>query len=71
MWREFLCLDTTGRLRLLLAILFPAPAYVKWRYPNAGTMWPLAYVYRWGVVAREGTAYALRVLTTALSFVPL
>ena len=70
-WREFLCLDTTARLRLLLAILFPAPVYMKWRYPNAGALWPLAYVYRWGVVAREGTAYALRVLTTALFFVPL
>lgn len=70
-WREFLCLDTTGRLRLLLAIMFPAPAYVKWRYPSAGAMWPLAYIYRWGVIAREGTAYALRVLTTAVSFVSL
>ncbi|GMR24192.1 MAG: hypothetical protein BMS9Abin37_2708 [Acidobacteriota bacterium] len=70
-WREFLCLRTTGRLRLLMAILFPAPAYMKWRYPRAGAAWPLAYVYRWGVVAREGTAHAFRVLTTALSFVSL
>ncbi len=70
-WREFLCLQPAGRLRLLLAILFPAPAYMKWRYPNAGAAWPLAYLYRWGGVAREGTAYALRVLTTALSFVSL
>ena len=28
-------------------------------------------VYRWGVVAREGVAYAMRVLTSALSFVSL
>lgn len=68
-WREFLCLRATGRLRLLLAILFPTPAYMKWRYPNAHAVWPLAYLYRWGGVAREGIAHAFRVLTSALSFV--
>lgn len=70
-WREFLCLRATGRLQLLVAILFPTPAYMKWRYPNAGAVWPLAYPYRWGGVALEGTAHAFRVLTTALSFVSL
>lgn len=70
-WRELLCLDAAARVRLVLAILFPSPDYVRWRYPRAGALWPCAYVYRWGVVAREGAAHAMRVLTTALSFVSL
>lgn len=67
--RELGCLDASSRRHLLRAILLPTPEYVKWRYPRAGSLWPLAYLYRWGVVACEGLAHAVRVLTRALSFV--
>jgi hypothetical protein len=67
--RELRCLDAPSRRRLVRAILLPTPEYVKWRYPRARAFWPLAYVYRWGVVGCEGVAYAGRVLTRALSFV--
>ena len=59
-WRELLCLDAAARARLMLAILFPRPAYLKWRYPRARWLWPLAYAYRWAVVAWEGTTSVLR-----------
>lgn len=67
--RELGCLNASSKRRLVRAILLPTPQYVKWRYPRAGSLWPLAYIYRWGVVAYEGLAHAGRVLTRALSFV--
>lgn len=70
-WQELLCLDVTGRIRLVSAILFPHPTYVKWRYPRFGALWPLAYIYRWSVVVREGVASAFRMLTTAFPYVCL
>ncbi len=51
--RELKCLDWFGRIRLGLAIVFPSPTYLKWRYPRTGRMWPLAYFYRWSVVAAK------------------
>ena len=49
--RELECLDWFGRIRLGFAIVFPSPTYLKWRYPRTGRLWPLAYLYRWSVVA--------------------
>ena len=69
--RDFRCLDTRGRLRLARAILFPSPTYLKWRYPTVRAVWPLAYLYRFCVVLREGAVHALHMLTRALSFVRL
>lgn len=53
-WREMSCVEPRDRLRWALAILFPSPAYMKWRYPRAKRAWPLLYAYRFGVVLREG-----------------
>jgi hypothetical protein len=52
-WAEMACLPKARRLQLALAILFPRPTYVKWRYPAARRVWPLCYPYRWCVVVRE------------------
>ena len=46
-WGELGCLDWRARARLALALAFPSPAYVRWRYPQFGSRWPLGYVYRW------------------------
>lgn len=54
-WNFLSPLDWQARLRLLLAIVFPTPAYVRWRYkPWPGWLWPLCYPYRWLDILREG-----------------
>jgi hypothetical protein len=36
------------RLGLLFFILFPSPAFMRWRYdPKPDWTWPLFYIYRW------------------------
>ncbi len=48
-------LSPRGRLRLLLAIAFPNPAYMRWRYKlRPAWLWPLCYPYRWLDILREG-----------------
>ena len=48
-------LSPLARLRLLLVIVMPSPAYVRWRYkPRPHWLWPLCYPYRWLDVLREG-----------------
>ena len=43
------------RGRLILALLFPAPKYMRYRYePNPEWLWFLFYLYRWGEVASDG-----------------
>lgn len=59
-WRELTSLDGLRRIRLGLAIVFPSPTYVKWRYPRTGRLWPVAYVYRWAVVAAEAASLIRR-----------
>ena len=60
-WREMGCVAPRDRFRWAVAILFPSPTYMKWRYPRAKWIWPVLYVYRWSVVLREGLgALALR-----------
>ena len=59
-WRELTCLDWFGRIRLGLAIVFPSPTYLKWRYPRTARLWPLAYFYRWTVVAAEAVSFLKR-----------
>ncbi len=54
-WAEMACLTPGRRLQLALAILFPSPAYLKWRYPAARRLWPVCYPYRWGIVVREAS----------------
>ena len=58
--RELECLDWFGRIRLCLAIVFPSPTYLKWRYPKTGRLWPLAYFYRWSVVAARAVSLLKR-----------
>ena len=42
------------RLRAIFALIFPRPAYIRWRYaPRPAWTWPLYYPYRWWDVSKE------------------
>jgi len=48
-------LSPAARLRLLLAVAIPSPAYMRWRYQlRPSWLWPLCYPYRWLDILREG-----------------
>jgi hypothetical protein len=50
--RKLLSMPGRARWRALFGIIFPAPAYMRWRYrPQPAWLWPVYYPYRWGVMA--------------------
>jgi hypothetical protein len=53
-WSDLQSVAFGDRVRWVLAILFPRPEYLRWRYPRAGRFWPACYPYRWARVALEG-----------------
>jgi hypothetical protein len=62
-WEKLHSLDWTGRLGLLRGLLFPSPAFVRWRYrPNPSWTWPFFYPYRWFDILREGFYLAIRAI---------
>ena len=48
-------LDGYGRFRLILALIAPSPAYMRWRY-GLKTSWalPVFYLFRWGGIFKDG-----------------
>lgn len=49
-------LNWPGRIRAVLALVFPSPAYMRWRYrPNPPWIWPFMYLYRWFDIAGDAT----------------
>ena len=47
-WYSLLALRGGSRWRYLLGMVFPQPAYVRWRYqPRPAWLWPIFYPYRW------------------------
>ena len=47
-WYSLLALRGWVRWRYLLGMVFPQPAYVRWRYqPRPSWLWPFYYPYRW------------------------
>jgi hypothetical protein len=49
--RKLLSLTWSARLALVAALIFPTPAYMRWRYhPHPEWLWPMYYPYRWGDV---------------------
>jgi Uncharacterised nucleotidyltransferase len=53
-WSELGSVPAGDRLLWALAILFPRPEYMRWRYPTAGWTWPVLYPYRWARALWEG-----------------
>ena len=52
--QKILSLSWSGRFRLIAALLFPTPAYMKWRYQLKGNwILPVYYLIRWGKVLRD------------------
>jgi hypothetical protein len=47
-------LDWRGRIRMLLALILPSPAYMRWRY-QLRTFWalPFYYLYRWWGILKD------------------
>jgi hypothetical protein len=52
-------LNWYGKVRLVLALLFPSPAYMRWRY-RLKKSWalPVYYPFRWWGIAKDA-AYTL------------
>ncbi|MBN2117191.1 MAG: nucleotidyltransferase family protein [Anaerolineales bacterium] len=56
-------LNWHGRARLVLALLFPSPAYMRWRY-RLKSSWslPVYYPFRWWGIARDALATVIELL---------
>lgn len=53
--RKLLSLNWKGKLRLTLALLFPSPAYMRWRYKfQSLRVLPIWYLIRWTEILRDG-----------------
>lgn len=62
-------LNWPGRVRLLIALVLPAPAYIRWRYqPKPGWLWPVFYIYRWIDIASDGVRSIIQILRTPSRF---
>lgn len=55
LWARMQGEQKSGRVRMALALLFPPPAYIRWRYQVKGWKVPFYYPYRWFDGLREMT----------------
>jgi hypothetical protein len=63
-WRKLQTLKWSDRVRLILALLFPSPAYMQYRYHLENSLkLPYFYFYRWVDIIWDG----LRTLSHSLS----
>jgi hypothetical protein len=61
----FATLNWQGKLRLLLAFLFPAPSYMRRRYqPKPNYLWPFWYLVRWSEIVTISIRTLFLSLTT-------
>ena len=59
-WSELRSVGIGRGFLWALGILFPRPEYMRWRYPQAGRLWPTFYPVRWARVLWEGSRALLR-----------
>ena len=59
-WSELRSVGVRRGLLWAVGILFPRPEYMKWRYPEAGRLWPANYPLRWARAVWEGGRALLR-----------
>ncbi|HNB51565.1 MAG TPA: nucleotidyltransferase family protein, partial [Anaerolineales bacterium] len=53
-WRSLRHLAWPLRGKMIFALFFPSPDYLRWRYrPKPVWIWPIYYLYRWGEVIKE------------------
>jgi len=54
-WYSLVALRGMPRLRYVIGMIFPSPAYIRWRYqPRPSWLWLLYYPYRWVRMFVEG-----------------
>jgi hypothetical protein len=62
-WYTLFSLRWPARLKFSLALIFPTPAYLRWRYrPNPAWLWPLYYFHRWFRLVKVGLTLLGRLL---------
>ena len=61
-YQKLKALSWTGKVRLILALVIPAPAYMRWRY-GLKTYWtlPAWYLYRWWGILKDALKSTLLV----------
>jgi hypothetical protein len=61
-------LNTVSRLKVLCALIVPAPAYMRWRY-GLRTLWvlPIWYLYRWWGIFVDGARTAWHLIQKAVT----
>ena len=53
-YQRLLSLNVLGRARLVFALLFPSPAYIRWRYSLTNPLKiPFFYFFRWGEIIKD------------------
>ncbi len=62
-YEKLLSLNWYGRLRLVWAILFPGPAYMRWRYHvNSAWLLPAYYSFRWWGILKDAARTLIELL---------
>jgi len=62
-WKKIISLNWVGRLRLLTALIFPSPAYMRYRYKfDESWKLPFFYFYRWGFIFLDGLRTTTHIL---------
>ena len=59
-WNKLMALSWPARLRLALALVFPSPAHLRWRYSARSGLWPLYYPRRWTELIGDAFAILLQ-----------
>ena len=59
-WNKLMALNWQARLRLALALVFPSPAHLRWRYSARSGLWPLYYPRRWTELIGDAFAILLQ-----------
>lgn len=65
-WQGLQVYERRTRIRMMLALVFPSPDYLRWRYrPAPAWLWPLCYPYRWLSIAWIGLNAVLKKATVS------
>jgi hypothetical protein len=56
-------LNWYGKFRLVTALAFPTPAYMRWRYQlKSSWLLPAWYLFRWGVILTDAVRTGIAIL---------
>lgn len=65
--QKLLSLNVYGRLRLVLALIIPGPAYMRWRYHlKSSWMLPVYYPFRWWGILKDAVQTVFSLLKPKL-----